>query len=609
AHLVRTKSEGEISLIEAYHDRVRQAVVEHLGEPERSSRHGAIALALQSEADAGAELDAEQLVRHLVAAGRRGEARRYAADAARAADRTLAFDHAAGLYRLALELASSEALQEPVAPEELQSLRQGVAVALANAGRGPEAAEAFLEAATHATHGGDPLALRCRAGHQLLISGQLEDGRRVMAEVLAQVGERIPPTPLRALASLLWRRFQLWVRGLGAARRSASADPSALQRLEVLRSAAMGLGHVDHVRAADFQARSVLLALRAGGPLEVARALALETIFTALQGPAARPRVNRLIAATREAAEASGDVHAKALLKSAQGVAAYYVELRLREAADILGEVAVSFQALPGASWELANAQLLRLLALRKLGALSEVRRRAPELLRDAERRGDKFTAAMVARRLNVAWLAADLPEEAEAQLARSTWPTSARSVHFQHFYELWALGELDLYRGAATDTLARLRPRFVRQERSLLKRLSIIRTELLWLRARLALAAAIAGGADAPALLREAEEAAQRLDREGLPHLSACAGLLRASARAQQGDREGAAAGLAQAGDDATKASLGPLAAAAAWHLARLDQDEERAREAESQLEAMGAKNPARFLQLLAPGMPNRPG
>ena len=49
-------------------------------------------------------------------------------------------------------------------------------------------------------------------------------------------------------------------------------------------SAATGLALVDPLRGANFQTRHLLLALQAGEPYRVARALALEVGYTAVAG-------------------------------------------------------------------------------------------------------------------------------------------------------------------------------------------------------------------------------------------------------------------------------------------------------------------------------------
>src|SRR5690606_25226337 len=130
-----------------------------------------------------------------------GEVARAAEVAVAAAQRAVlagAFDQAASLFRVALR---SDQFDE----RRARPLRIEMGQALANAGRGHEAAEAFLAAAEDA----DPASrLDCHrlAAEQLLMVGDLERGLEILSELLADVGVRMPMTQKRALASVLWGR-------------------------------------------------------------------------------------------------------------------------------------------------------------------------------------------------------------------------------------------------------------------------------------------------------------------------------------------------------------------------------------------------------------------
>ena len=135
--LVRMDDAGS----EPYHDLVRRAVMAHVPREEFVPRHAALAAALEQH-HAGPP---ETLAIHLIESGQRARALAPALVAAEQATRALAFDRAARLHALVLELL-------PPDDERRRDLYVAHGQALANAGRGGEAARAFLAAAELTPH-------------------------------------------------------------------------------------------------------------------------------------------------------------------------------------------------------------------------------------------------------------------------------------------------------------------------------------------------------------------------------------------------------------------------------------------------------------------------
>ncbi|HTM21426.1 MAG TPA: AAA family ATPase, partial [Kofleriaceae bacterium] len=213
ANLVRTRGPRPTDTIEAYHDRVRAG-------------HERLALALET----AEHPDAEALALHWHEAGRPDQAARHALVAAEQAAAALAFDRAARLYQIAVELAP--------AGTDLGALQARLGDALANAGRGAGAAAAYLAAAGDAATA-EALELRRRAADQLLRSGHIDEGLAALDDVLAAVGLRLPRSPGRALWSLALRRAHVRLRGLRHRRRDAGeVPPRDLTRIDVCWSAA-----------------------------------------------------------------------------------------------------------------------------------------------------------------------------------------------------------------------------------------------------------------------------------------------------------------------------------------------------------------------------------
>ena len=151
-------------------------------------------------------------------------------------------------------------------------------------------------------------------------------GSRPCARCSAPSISRCPKTPARALASLLYHRARLALRGLGFSERERPPSPEELTRIDVCWSVGNGLNGVDVVRGADFQARHLLYALEAGEPYRIARALASEARLRRDGGRARRPRARRAPARPRgrEIAERIGHPHAVAWTAGARAGATFY---------------------------------------------------------------------------------------------------------------------------------------------------------------------------------------------------------------------------------------------------------------------------------------------
>ncbi|HEY2512017.1 MAG TPA: protein kinase, partial [Polyangiaceae bacterium] len=262
-HFVRTSGVYRHDTVEAYHDRIRHSMLAHLDEATKREWHGRLALALE-QSDS---FDPERLIAHWLGAGEKARAAGYAIRAADDAAAALAFDHAASQYQMALDLGAATG-------EEATALRVKMAEALANAGRGADAAHAYLEAAGDGTTNA-AIDLRRRAAEQLFGVGHVAEGIKTIGSVLRAVGISWAEKPGAVILSIIFYSLLLAIRGLGfKPRREADIDPKALLRLDCLASAGT-CGMTDHVRGRLFQVRTLYEALRIGEPARVGRAMSM----------------------------------------------------------------------------------------------------------------------------------------------------------------------------------------------------------------------------------------------------------------------------------------------------------------------------------------------
>jgi tetratricopeptide (TPR) repeat protein len=556
--LIRSTGRAETDEVETYHDRIREAVVSRLQPDVARSHHHQLAQVLE----ATGHTDPEVLGVHFLGADLPEQAARFFIAAADEAAEALAFERAVTLYRRALEHLPSRSSQEG-------SLRARLGNALASAGRGAEAARAYIEAVADAT-AADALELQRRAAMQFLISGHIDEGLTTLKTVLAAVNMTLPSTPLLSLASLLRRRALLRWRGLGFRERDRTQIAAAdLTRIDVCWSAGVGLSVVDTIRGADFQARGLLLSLDAGEPSRIARSLAMEVAHRASTGGANHKTSARLLEMAENLADRVDDTYPRAMVTLARGVAAY-LGGRWRDAQTHCDSAATIFRdQCTSVAWELDTANAFSSWGLSHQGEIAELSRRWPILLSHARDRGDLYAAMNLSSYLmSIVRLAADDPETARAQLRETTAQWSREGYHVQHNDALWASVQIELYCGAGEAAWELIRQAWPALRRSLLLRVQFIRTSMHFLRARAALAAAVERGTRTPAqarpLLAVARRAARTLEHEGMPCPSAYARMIRGGLAAQRGDVPGAATLLGKAIDDFEAVDMRLCAAAA---------------------------------------------
>jgi serine/threonine protein kinase len=595
ARLIRLVGPTHEDEIETYHDRIRETVVAHLPPDRLRRQHERLVQALSS----AGPVDPEILAGHYRGAGDLAQASEYYARGADQAAAALAFDHAASLYRTALELYSGPA-------EQATSLRGKLGGALANAGRGAEAAQAYLDAAGSTT-GAEALELKRLASMQLLISGHVDEGLAVLRTLLDPMGIGMPETPGRVLTSLLWHRALLRLRGLKFRPRDEPQVPSMdLRRIDLYWSAVAGLTMHEPIRGGDFQVRGLLLALRAGEPFRIARALAMEAAHQSSAGLAVSHRVAELIAAAGDLADRIDSPHARGMVELVRGIAAQLCG-RWKDAAAALERAEALFRDhCTGVAWERDTGHNCAMWALFQMGEMAELRRHWAVLYREAQERGDLYALTMLnAFYATIVKLASDERPDSEARLEALLGTRGGRRLNLQQTSAFDSLMHIDLYRGETTRAWARLESLWPEYERSLLFRIQLIRIQMLEMRARTAVAAAERSQQPGP-LLDQAARDARALEREGQAWGIAHAHYVRAAIAACRDEAVRATEGLARAADLYERADMRLCTQVMRFRLGEIDTSEE-ARALREQagrwLQEQGIASPVRWAAMSSPG------
>jgi serine/threonine protein kinase len=582
-------------VLTSYHDRVRETIIDRLSAPLAQDIHLRIANTLK---DSGRE-DPEVLAVHFESGGRPELARPYYAEAADRAYETLAFDHAARLYKRALELTDPN-------HEEARHLRPKVGAALANAGRGAEAACAYSAAAAGAPVV-ESLRLRKLAAIQFMVSGHIDEGMEVARAVLKDINLRMPSSPWRGMLSLLFRRARLRLRGIRFVQREPEEIASEeLERIDTCWHVTRGLALVDPALGAYYLATALLLALRAGAPRQIAAILAAEGSFEATGGGGALRRGLRLIDTAEALIPAGKFPYETGMLLLCRGACKYYAG-DWRSALELCDQAEVIFkERCTGAAWELGTAHTFSLWALTYLGETEILATRWSDLLREATNRGDRYAATNLSTYImSIVRLAADAPADALRDLHEAMRQWSQKGYHVQHHNATLARVLIDIYQGDVRSAWEHSSLAYKAMRRSLLILVQHAKIDALQSRARSALALAMVSR-DRNDLLRQASRDAKSLGKIPLLWPKAWCQLLQACIAHLQGHDDRARAGLAVAASHFDSLGMQLHAETARRRLGQLlggQNGNALIVAADARMTSLGIRRPARIAAVFAPG------
>jgi hypothetical protein len=525
--LLRARTSDSGTELEPYHDRIREVIESTLDPQTLRECHAQLAKALEDEPSGDAELIAE----HWLRAGEVSRAAEYMTIAAERADKALAFDRAARLYRSAIDLKNPDVT-------ERSALMVRLAQALGNAGRGSEAAAVYLETPTLSEAA--KLEFRQKAAHQYLFAGHLMEGMGVIREVLSQIGMTLPRSQAGTLLMLLAGRSAVRLRGLRWKERSADEIPSAdLMKVDALWSVAAGLSIVDTMRGAVFQTRHLLYALRLGEPARIHRALCLEAGFVAASGIGATSRAHQVLRLATELTPIVGTPYAKAMQLLMEGTCDYLIGRWPTAAQALAGAEKRLTNECTGVTWELNSTRFFRLWTAYQLGDLATLRARFPALIKDAKDRGDRYASGAISGFFaHIVHLAADDPETAARHAREAVQHWTQTDFQMPHLWNLWSLADIALYQGHGTEAWRAVNERWGALRRSLLLEVQLMRIYMLDLKGRAATAAAfkLTASRERDQLLKVARRLARSLEREGLGWAAAMGMMIRAAAEEAEG-------------------------------------------------------------------------
>jgi hypothetical protein len=367
----------------------------------------------------------------------------------------------------------------------------------------------------------------------------------------------------------------------------------------------------DNLRGADIQTRHLYLSLRRGDAVRVARALVYEVAFVCLAGHRSKRRADRALAIARDIADRHDAAYVRAVHDSTVGLAAYQRgEWKAALENARIGEKSFR-EKCTGVSFEFATVQQYIIWALYWLGEFREMSSAVREALSEARARGDLYSEVSLSVGVpSFRGLVADDPRGTRDMISEASARWTARGYHLQHSWRELGLAQCELYAGDGGAAFDRITAQWPAMKKAFYHRIQAVRTEVISLQARSALAAA-SSGEGTKQLRSHAARYAARLSREKPAWCRAAADLVCAGLRAVEGRDDDALALCEQAEEQFRVADTLACATAARWRRGQLlggEQGQALMEESVAWMKERCVRDPERMLAFFAPGFPAAP-
>lgn len=584
---------------EPFHDQVRGAVRVMIEGEERLSMHARLAVAWETSSTPNPAAVAE----HWFVAGDLERAAVAYAEAAELAGKALDYGAQANLLARLMEVR-----QAYLTDGERAELLVAKGKALTRAGYTVQAAEAFLEAAPHRA---DALALQAEAAGYLLASGQLSRGMDVGRRTLASLGERMPRSLWGVLLAFVGSDLRLrWRRYRPGRVKNARREALMRQQIETYFALAKGFNVAAPAYSTAFFAKAALLAAKVGDERKLSLTLGGYASMLAAFQPT---QVRELLVRCQALASACEDVLPTMYAVAGEGYG-YYFDADFRRALQRAEDALAVLQATPERhAFEEERMRMLASFARLYLGDLEGLAAKLPLALRELERRGDEYGAAMLRLGAGSTLHAMQGAPEAIRQDLGRIGHLEAWAGDYLSFYALLADVNLALYTadyGAAYERIVDGLPAW---RRSGMTRMPLGDVVARTMRAQLAAGRyASASQKERRRIVRMIRSDARRLERMGHRYGRLVALGMRATERLVAGDAHGAARSLEQEeramdalGMQVTMQSIRWLRGAVTGGA----DGEALSADAVVYLESLGVADPARFARLYIPFPPELVG
>lgn len=601
SHLIRSTGQSDYQEIDTYHDKIREAVLGQL-EPALIKEYN---YSLGRVLEGDKELDLERLAKHFRLAEEMDKAFNYTLRAAKQAEKSLAFERAVELYKQLLTL------KVEIEPAQTREIQIGLANALANAGRGAQAARVYLSAVANCD-GVEQLKLQRKAAEQFLNAGHIEQGLGILNEVLEKVGVRLLNNNLQLLLSIIIGRTKLWFRGINYQQRSESEIvANELVRINAIFIAIDSLVAVNPLQAYDLQIKHLLLALKVGEPFRLARAFNFEGMFSVFSGNRNNKIPTKFIEMADGLAQQINNAEVRAMVNFARCFMSFSQgNWKMSWHYFSVGEEITQKECVGenyGAPLRgIENLVTWGLRALFYQGNIKQLLERLPNYLADGKARENLLMLTNLGTGVvYLNYLAEDKPEKAlqELEQTSSLWSKSRFQLH--DYWKLLVRAEIGLYSSNPNAVWREINAKWSELRVATNLSIQLMGIEILHFHARVALSMA-QNQSNANYFLNIAEKNARKINRKKTTYGDCWAELILAGVEATRGRVTEAIDYLSSAEKKFSEADMMLYAAAASRRRGELlanDAGRDLIKQADDWMIAQQIKNPTRMTNMLAPG------
>lgn len=533
------------------------------------------------------------IVAHLVRANDPQRAESYALELATASDRAGAYETAALMYELLMQIARERGRRVDA------DLRLRAVECQLRTGRLLDAANLLVELAMESRR---ELArgYRRRAAEAYILSGHIAEGNRQNQLADGERGAIIQiPMPRGARVLMLQRRLAQRLDNFDpAATRVGELEESDDAIVRTYRMAGIDIGMIDSVSAYEFSMRELDFALDTNLRGPIVRALSSFAAFAGMSGSRNSERGRKWIDLALHMAEDLDDISTREWARTCAAALDYHHGFYRRSWKKVTETYAWVEANASHQSMMLSYLEMHRLFLTIHLGEMDQLRSAYYGQIVEARARKNRLMEASVTLTGFTTWLVDDAPEPGRAALRRALLHTPRKGYQLYDYLHQRSICELLLYTQPGDeydDALAHLR-RF--EMTTMAMSLEMCRHESRLIRGRLMMARAAARKQLPRADALELHAMGRSLTRSDVPLSCGWGHQLLAGMYALQGRRRKAAAHLQKMIEIFQQAGVKSHAAVtrAAGQLACLTPATEDDPYAE--LRAMGVVNPARFIR-----------